>query len=525
MKRELFTKIAAFFCSALVFLSVSALAQETDFSVESVSAPGMTALEDVLCEAEYTPKLSSYIPALAGEGALCSESSETFHAYIADGLRNMQEFIDVSSYGYTTDSVAALAAEYDFTLRTFPDLYYVDFPFSYTYSQTTGAVKSIKPIYLLTDKEEIDATVAQIEEKLAEILSMTDDSMSDPEKLLVFHDQIALRCCYDHTLTKKTTKDLLLDGTTICQGYANTMQVLAYRSGIPGAFIVDDAETHIWNAFYLDGAWYQVDATWDDPDGENSPRILHKYFLKSSSYMTATGHGTFSFPENDSDKYDDAFWNTVTSPMLVHAGQVYFVDGAESYGTVSVCNTYTGEISTLYRFTNVWHKDDSLRWRGTFSGLAYHNGRLYFNTEYDILSCALDGTELKTEYTFSSAADTAIHGCCGMDGKLYYIESPRAEVLGECVPHVFEFPQSTSETFFIADVFEKENKRYISFINESGKPCTVTVFCKQDGRLSDIRVIRLEASSGTAETDLLSDSCEIMAFDDGLKPLMRKYSH
>ena len=56
----------------------------------------------------------------------------------------------------------------------------------------------------------------------------------------------------------------------VCEGYARSMQLVLNKLGIPcvpvhGLQTSGDPESHMWNEVLIGGAWYVVDATWDDP--------------------------------------------------------------------------------------------------------------------------------------------------------------------------------------------------------------------------------------------------------------------
>lgn len=51
-------------------------------------------------------------------------------------------------------------------------------------------------------------------------------------------------------------------------------------------------EQHIWNTVMLDGQWYHVDVTWDDPIGSSFEYTDHAYFNISAKIWHSTTHGT-----------------------------------------------------------------------------------------------------------------------------------------------------------------------------------------------------------------------------------------
>lgn len=97
----------------------------------------------------------------------------------------------------------------------------------------------------------------------------------------------------------------------VCYGYATAMKVLLDRAGIENAYVEGWAyngkngsgEQHAWNYVLVDGAWYAVDPTWNDPASASAP-ALETYLLVGSSTVTAPSlAGKESFGANhDSSK-------------------------------------------------------------------------------------------------------------------------------------------------------------------------------------------------------------------------------
>ena len=88
----------------------------------------------------------------------------------------------------------------------------------------------------------------------------------------------------------------LVDGVGICMGYTTTFQLFMDLLGIQCITVEGTAynytETHAWNQVYLDGDWYCVDVTWDDPttSGTVSERSAHRFFNVTSQHMRNTNH-------------------------------------------------------------------------------------------------------------------------------------------------------------------------------------------------------------------------------------------
>ena len=64
-------------------------------------------------------------------------------------------------------------------------------------------------------------------------------------------------------------------------------------------------ESHSWNYVKVDGIWYAVDVTWDDPiiinGGKLSDKNRYRYFLKGSTNFNQNHIESHYFAENDQE--------------------------------------------------------------------------------------------------------------------------------------------------------------------------------------------------------------------------------
>ena len=118
------------------------------------------------------------------------------------------------------------------------------------------------------------------------------DSMSVKDKIKALHDYIINNTKYDIERNEKNTSayesnsayGLLKDHMAICSGYADTMAILLSNLGVKNYKVA--SSSHIWNAVEIDGKWYHLDLTWDDPVSNTGDDILdHKYFLISTEEL------------------------------------------------------------------------------------------------------------------------------------------------------------------------------------------------------------------------------------------------
>ena len=90
-------------------------------------------------------------------------------------------------------------------------------------------------------------------------------------------------------------------------------QLLMDMAGVPCEVVTND--THAWNVVQIDGEWYHVDTTWDDPTPNREGYVRYNYFLKSDAYMSRD-HQSWSFNGTSyactSTKYDNTILPEIT---------------------------------------------------------------------------------------------------------------------------------------------------------------------------------------------------------------------
>lgn len=109
--------------------------------------------------------------------------------------------------------------------------------------------------------------------------------MSEYQRALVLHDWLIYNANYDYTYTWYTPEGVLLHGTGVCDSYARAYQMLCTAAGLKCIYVSGTAGggAHGWNLVQVDGKWYHVDCTWDDPGTGGYER--HDYFLITDAEM------------------------------------------------------------------------------------------------------------------------------------------------------------------------------------------------------------------------------------------------
>ena len=108
----------------------------------------------------------------------------------------------------------------------------------------------------------------------------------DFEKALWLHDWLTMNAKYDYTYSYYGPDGVLFRGTGVCDSYSKAYMLLLRAVGIECERLTGG--NHAWNMAKLDGEWYQIDATWDDPNSSDGPVSgweQHLYFCLPDEIM------------------------------------------------------------------------------------------------------------------------------------------------------------------------------------------------------------------------------------------------
>ena len=139
-------------------------------------------------------------------------------------------------------------------------------------------------------------------------------NMTEEEKVRSIHDYIVLKTAYNYGDSNYKVNGypvnspigLLNQGAGICQGYALLFYTMAKKAGLNVLYVSADVhnsnEGHAWNMVSVDGKFYHIDVTWDDPIPNREGRVLYDYYLKGDEFMSKTHKWDKSkFPKANSD--------------------------------------------------------------------------------------------------------------------------------------------------------------------------------------------------------------------------------
>ena len=115
--------------------------------------------------------------------------------------------------------------------------------------------------------------------------------MSDTEKVKAIHDYIVLNCEYDYnaidnySFAPYSYYGVFINKKAVCSGYADAFKLLCDMADIPSLIVCGTASNstdtmpHAWNMVCLNGSWYYVDSTFDDPYPDRKNTVIWDYFL------------------------------------------------------------------------------------------------------------------------------------------------------------------------------------------------------------------------------------------------------
>ena len=195
------------------------------------------------------------------------------------------------------------------------DLYYLS-PYSeLNYNKLTNIVSYVSLSYRFTqtEVEQLDAAANQ---RVQEILNKIPSGATDISKIKLFHDQIILNTFYNLDYTYGGTPyGALVAGQALCEGYARAFALLCNKVGIENLFAVGryGEEDHKWNMVRIDGDWYNIDLTWDDPPYDAQGVCNPDYYIQYNYFMYKNGQSGlnlivdeshFPLPETNSGLYN-----------------------------------------------------------------------------------------------------------------------------------------------------------------------------------------------------------------------------
>lgn len=171
-----------------------------------------------------------------------------------------------------------------------------------TYSVKDALVKKDARGYAEDGKEVFDAAFAAVDQ-------VVKDGMSEEEKVKAIHDYLIYSANYvnngDYQHAEKWAAGaggVLIHKEGVCNSYAIAFYMMAVSAGLDCRYVTGG--NHAWNQVKVDGKWYYIDCTWDDPimNGHSGGGEGYEYYLSETLWSDHTMEESKDLA--DDGKYD-----------------------------------------------------------------------------------------------------------------------------------------------------------------------------------------------------------------------------
>lgn len=287
-----------------------------------------------------------------------TDKEKQIYDEVLDAILNQKESVMVSTVDEGELEVAYHAVNADYG-----GLFWVS-GYSYTQYQISDIKTGMEftPQYTMS-AEERENMQAQVDQKVAEMLSGISVSDSDYAKAKYVYETLARGIEYDaNAENNQNILSVFLSGRTVCQGYACATQYLLNQLNVPCVIVSGstDGTPHAWNMVVLDGAPYYLDTTWGNAEYSNGDTTLtgivnYDYLNITTAELTKTHRIETEFPLPECNSNLDNYY--------VKEG-LYYTDW------------YPDEIGALYR--NAWESGNSMVSVKFADAALYGKARNYF---------------------------------------------------------------------------------------------------------------------------------------------------
>lgn len=365
---------------------------------------------------------------LFSEGAFPKETStglsiaqrSDFNTYMLGKLNAYATEIDVSSYRMTLEQ---FRAAYRGLLNSRPEMFFVSG--GYSYYSSGSYVTGIIPTYNYTAAE-LPALQAIYRQGVSDIVNYARSASTDVGRLMRANDYMCAYYEYDTSYTIYSPELFFQNKTGVCQAYMLAYRAVLNELGITNITVSSDEMNHTWNMVKLDGSWYHIDVTWNDPIDDVPLRAYHDNFLLSDAGIAAAGHESWDdswetiYTANNT-KYDEYFWIDLmqVAPML--GDTVYYVDPNHTgiQRDVYAHNLATGAVSKVCSYD--------------YGYRSYYQGRnpiwvigdaIYFGSENYLMKQSISGGTAEEIYDAGSGNWICYPIQSGTELKVHVSQSP-----------------------------------------------------------------------------------------------------
>ncbi|MFD1903973.1 transglutaminase domain-containing protein [Paenibacillus rhizoplanae] len=241
-----------------------------------------------------------YEHAYAASDSAVVQTTQGMTQKLAGAMSNRRETITFTYQGKTAKLKSEIQTAINQAMGSDPYLYYIIDSYAFSYRGSTRAVHVTVQVEYRETLQQTAYVNKQVKAILQQIIT---PGMNNHQKIKAIHDWVVLNLEYDHSHRKYTAYEGLQTGSAVCQGYTLLTYKLLLGAGIPNRIVEGTAraadgvtQSHAWNLVQLNGAWYHLDTTWDDPDPSPEGGISTLYYMRTDAQLRLDHTWTKSYP-------------------------------------------------------------------------------------------------------------------------------------------------------------------------------------------------------------------------------------
>ena len=225
-----------------------------------------------------------------GEGLSFSAEEYPYYQMLSENQQSVYRQIYANAQNLTekfapekTVSASDVKIAFEAVIGDHPEMFWLETGYSSKYL-ANGQCVEIDLKYNST-ADDLESAKQRFDAAAQNLITGADSLDSNYEKEKYVHDALASAVTYDLTADmNQSAYSALVNGKSVCAGYARAYQYLLQQLGIPCYYCTGySGGDHAWNIVKLDDGYYNVDVTWDD-----AAAIRYDYFNKTDADFAST---------------------------------------------------------------------------------------------------------------------------------------------------------------------------------------------------------------------------------------------
>lgn len=225
-----------------------------------------------------------------GEGLSFSAEEYPYYQMLSENQQSVYRQIYANAQNLTekfapekTVSASDVKTAFEAVIGDHPEMFWLETGYSSKYL-ANGQCVEIDLKYNST-ADDLESAKQRFDAAAQNLITGADSLDSNYEKEKYVHDALASAVTYDLTADmNQSAYSALVNGKSVCAGYARAYQYLLQQLGIPCYYCTGySGGDHAWNIVKLDDGYYNVDVTWDD-----AAAIRYDYFNKTDADFAST---------------------------------------------------------------------------------------------------------------------------------------------------------------------------------------------------------------------------------------------